>query len=43
MSKWRVFLESFLDGFGMGGFFGKLRQPGAATNICAPERKDEKE
>ena len=33
----RVFAESFLDGFTMSGFMTRLRQPGSATGIVAPE------
>lgn len=33
----RVFSESFLDGFTMAGFLTRLRQPGSATAIMAPE------
>ena len=32
-----VFSESFLDGFTMSGFLTRLRQPGSATAIFAPE------
>lgn len=32
-----VFSESFLDGFTMSGFLTRLRQPGSATGLIAPE------
>ena len=37
-----VFLESFLDGLTLGGFFKRLRRPGAATQMFAqvPPRSD---
>jgi len=37
MRRSTVFLDSFLDGFTMAGFMTRLRQPGSATGIVAPE------
>jgi hypothetical protein len=35
-----IFLESFLDGFGMAGFGTKLRRPGAPTRLFAAEQHE---
>jgi hypothetical protein len=38
MKNRTIFWESFLDGFTMAGFLGRLEQPGAPTALCAPSQ-----
>jgi hypothetical protein len=37
MKTANIFLESFLDGFGMAGFGTRLKRPGAPTRLFAAE------
>jgi len=43
MSRSADFLDAFLDGFTMAGFMTRLKQPGSATAICAPEPSESKQ
>jgi hypothetical protein len=38
MKNRTIFWESFLDGFTMAGFLGRLERPGAPTALCAPSQ-----
>jgi hypothetical protein len=43
VSRWTVFLDAFLVGFTMAGFMTWLKQPGAATGLCAPSPVENKQ
>jgi hypothetical protein len=41
--SWRVRVASFLDGFALAGFFGRLGIPGSPTQVFADSEPEEKE